>query len=416
MRVLQLNNFEAIGGGSDRVYQLTTRMLLDRKHEVATLSCGETSFDLRKTTFLLPRNEYFSLDPFRTLRNIRDFVYRPRAGAAIEDMVHSFKPDIAHLHIFYGQLSSSVIAALQRLQIPCVMTVHEYRLLCPISTLYTQRQGVCEKCATGGKRHAIALRCNRDSLFASMLSVGETWVRDRYFNYLDHIDHFFMVSEFCRDKHAHYLPSIRQKSSVLYNFIGDQDVAETPACVATDAPYLYAGRLSHEKGVALLCSAFRDRPNLRLRIAGDGPLFDSLKAEFTASTNIEFLGKLTTAALKQEMRKSKFCVVPSEWYENNPMSVLESFGVGTPVLGADIGGIPELVLPGSTGLLFTPSDKACLLRSLDEAHAVTTASRDSMGREALAMIRRRHSESFYYDQLIAGYAQVIREFKGSNRK
>ena len=119
MRVLQLNNFEAIGGGSDRVYQLTTRMLLDRGHDVATLSCGDQSFDSRKTTVLLPRNGYFSANPFQTLSTVRDFVYRSEARSAIEDLVTSFKPDIAHLHIFYGQLSSSVIAALHRLKVPC---------------------------------------------------------------------------------------------------------------------------------------------------------------------------------------------------------------------------------------------------------------------------------------------------------
>ncbi|PUE08625.1 hypothetical protein B9Z51_06650 [Limnohabitans sp. T6-5] len=411
MKVLQLNNFEAVGGGSDRVYQLTTRMLLDRGHDVATLSCGEQSFDSRKTTVLLPRNGYFSANPFRTLINVRDFVYRPEAAVAIEDLVNSFKPEIAHLHIFYGQLSSSVIAALRRLKVPCVMTVHEYRLLCPISTLYTQRQGICEKCASGEKRHAIALRCNRDGLFASTLSAGESWVRDRYFNYLDHIAHFFMVSEFCRDKHAEYLPQILQQSSVLYNFIGDGDVADEPERLAADAPFLFAGRLSHEKGVALLCAAFRDRPLLRLRIAGDGPLAVSLKYEFADCPNIEFLGKLTSVALKQEMRQAKFSVVPSEWYENNPMSVLESFGSGTPVIGADIGGIPELVLPGSTGLIFGPSDKSSLLQALDSAHAMPTQSRDAMGRQALAMIRSRHSESVYCDRLTAGYTDVIRQYK-----
>lgn len=414
MRILQLNNFEAIGGGSDRVFQLTTRMLLDRGHDVATLSCGDQSFDSRKTTILLPRNGYLSKNPIKTIFNIGSFVYRRDAAKALNGIVRSFKPDIAHLHIFYGQLSSSVIAELHRLQIPCVMTVHEYRLLCPISTLYTKGQGVCERCASGGKRHAISLRCNRSSFFASALSAGETWVRDHFFNYQDHIAHFFMVSEFCKRKHAEYLPKIEQQSSVLYNFIGDKDVSASPLAVDSDAPFLYAGRLSYEKGVALLCSAFRDRPNLRLRIAGDGPLAESLKSEFIECSNIKFLGKLDSEILKQEMRQAKFSVVPSEWYENNPMSVLESFGAGTPVIGADIGGIPELVLPGSTGIIFSPSDKSSLLTALDEAYNMSPALRTSMGSEALAMIRRRHSEAAYYDKLISGYSEVIEKISKIN--
>lgn len=414
MRVLQINNFESIGGGSDRVYQLTTRMLLDRGHFVATLSCGEESFDMRKTTVLLPRNDYFNTSPFQTLRNIRDFIYRPEAVNAIEDLVDSFRPDIAHLHIFYGQLSSSVIAVLRRLKIPCVMTVHEYRLLCPISTLYNERLGICERCAQGEKHNLVVHRCNRKSILASALSFGEAWTRDRYFNYLEHISHFFMVSKFCLEKHSEYLPDISQKASVLYNFVPEGDIAETPGIISHDAPFLYVGRLSYEKGVILLCSAVKERPNLRLRIAGDGPIADSIKAEFSIYPNIEFLGRLPPSVIKEELRKAKFSIVPSDWYENNPMSVLESFGVGTPVIGSEIGGIPELVLPGSTGILFNPSDKRSLLRALDNAYAMPLESRNSLGSAALAMIRLRHNESIYYNQLIDSYEKVIRKSNGSN--
>jgi glycosyltransferase involved in cell wall biosynthesis len=407
MKILQINNFEDINGGSDRVYQSTSKMLIDRGHEVATLSCGDKSFDSRKTSFLLPRNSYLSASPLRSLMNIRNFFYRPESSTAIYELVSSFRPDIAHLHIFYGQLSSAVIASLRRLKVPCVMTIHEYRMLCPISTLYNQSSGICEKCAAGDKHHAIDLRCNRSSILASSLSAGESWVRDRFYNYMDHIAHFFMVSEFCRDKHAEYLPGIEKKSSILYNFLYENYVVERPALVNYDAPFLYAGRLSHEKGVALLCSAFRDRPNLHLRIAGDGPLKKSLIAEFGRCPNINFLGKLFSDALKKEIQQSKFCIVPSEWYENNPMSVLESFGAGTPVIGANIGGIPELIFPGLTGLLFSPSDKYSLLKALDEANEMSVEIRNSMGREALALINRRHSESVYYEKLIAEYANLI---------
>ncbi len=411
MKILQINNFEAIGGGSDRVYQLTTSMLLNRGHEVATLSCGDQSFDSRKTTALLPRNGYVQTNALRTIKNIREFVYRPATAQAIELLSRNFKPDIAHLHIFYGQLSSSVLSALRRLRIPCVMTVHEYRMLCPISTLYAPRQGICERCAAGRKTNAVALRCNRDSLFASALSAGESWIRDRYFNYTEHIAHFFMVSKFCLNKHAEYLPTIREKSSVLYNFVGDQDRADIPASGQRDAPFLYAGRISHEKGVDLLCAAFSERPELSLRVAGDGPLLMELRSKYAKFGNIKFLGKLASAALKAEIRSAKFSVVPSEWYENNPMSILESFGAGTPVLGADIGGIPELVIPDKTGLVFTPSNKSSLLNALDQASAMADGAREAMASNALALIEERHSESAYYDRLLSGYANVIQRHR-----
>jgi len=212
-------------------------------------------------------------------------------------------------------------------------------------------------------------------------------------------------------KHSEYLPAILQKSSVLYNFIGDTDIASAPNDVAVGAPFLYAGRLSHEKGVALLCSALRDRPQQCLRIAGDGPLAEPLRTEFANCSNIKFLGKLTANQLKEEMRQAKFTIVPSEWYENNPMSVLESFGIGTPVIGADIGGIPELVRPGSTGIIFAPSNKASLLQALDCAHDMSRDERNTLGRMALDLIRHHHSEAGYCDRLITGYTDVIRKFK-----
>jgi len=407
MRVLKLNNFEDIRGGSDRVYQLTARMLLDNGHEVATVACGDTSFDERKESVLLTQNGYVSANPISTLRNIRQFIYRPAAAQQVRELVKRFRPDVAHLHIFYGQLSSSVLATLSELGIPCVMTVHEYRMLCPISTMYTQRLGVCERCARGNVGNVITHRCNRGGLLASGLSAMEAWVRDRRYSYLSNIDHFLMVSEFCRNKHIEYLPSIERQSSVLYNFVSDQDVAAAPEPVSADAPFLYAGRLSHEKGVRLMCEAFSRRPGLQLRIAGTGPSLDELVRDYGTIANIKFLGKLDSANLKKELRSAKFSIVPSEWYENNPMAILESFGVGTPVLGAEIGGIPELVRSGETGFQFQPSSLDSLLAAVDHASEVSPTELRALGEKSISLIRERHSEDTYYEKLMAGYQRAI---------
>ncbi len=407
MRILQINNHEQIGGGSERVFQLTTKLLLDKGHDVASISCGSHSFDDRKRTVLLAHNGYMSGSPLDTLRNVREFVYRPSAAEATRDLVEDFRPDLAHLHIFYGQLSSSVLSALAELRVPCVMTVHEYRMLCPVSTLYTERQGVCERCAGGSKVHALLGRCNRGSLPASSLSALEAWFRDRFFPYGKLIDHFFMVSRFCLEKHAQYSSDIANKSSVLYNFVRDADRSARPHQVQSNAPFLYCGRLSREKGVALMCDAFAQRPQLELRIAGDGPLALELKSRYAMHRNIKFLGKLDSARLKTELAAARFSIAPSEWYENNPMAILESFAAGTPVLGASIGGIPELVTPSRTGMLFNPSDLNSLLNAVDAADQITAEHRYAMGQMAIELIRARHSESEYYEQLLSGYQRVL---------
>lgn len=402
MRVLQINNFEDIGGGSDRVYQLTTKLLLDRGHEVATLACGSNSFDARKMTVVLPRNGYVEKNPLSTLKNIRNFVARPEAATEIENIARNFRPDIAHLHIFYGQLSNSVLAALRRLSVPIVMTVHEYRMLCPISTMFTQKLGICERCATGNYTHAIIHRCNRGSLLASSLSAAEAKVRDNVkdYNYQRNIDHFFMVSSFCRDKHIEFHPEIAKKSSVLYNFVTPSEGSPQPP---NERYYLYCGRLSHEKGLGLLCEAFAKRPHDHLKIAGDGPLSETLRNTYSRYANIQFLGKLDTVSLQAQIRGAWFTIAPSEWYENNPMSILESFSAGTPVIAAAIGGIPELVHEGRTGLLFKPSSAEELSACLEHASALSIDARMSFAEHAIGLVRRQHTAEYHYGRLLEGY-------------
>lgn len=405
MRVLQINNFEHIGGGSDRVYQLTTRMLLDQGHELATLACGDTSFDARKTTVLLPRNGYVQPNPLATLRNFREFIYRPEAAQQLDALITAFKPEVAHLHIFYGQLSNAILEVLKRRQVPTVMTVHEYRMLCPVSTMFTPELGVCERCATGSYRHAVLNRCNRNSVLASSLSALECRTRDRRFDYVSHIDHFFMVSQFCRDKHIEYRPAIAAKSSVLYNFVDSPGPASGQP---TPRSYLYCGRLSREKGLGMLCEAFARRSEDQLLIAGAGPMEAELRAAYAGLPNIRFLGKLDAPSLKAQIEQAWFTIAPSEWYENNPMAILESFAAGTPVIAARIGGIPELVIPGRTGLLFEPSDQPGLAAQLDQAGRMAPAERQALAEGARGLIRSQHLAEHHYALLMDGYQAACR--------
>lgn len=216
-----------------------------------------------------------------------------------------------------------------------------------------------------------------------------------------------MVSRFCLEKHAQYSSAIASKSSVLYNFVRDTDRSAQPQQVRPDAPFLYCGRMSREKGVALMCDAFAQRPQLELRIAGGGPLAAELRSRYAVNKNIKFLGKLDSPELKTELAAARFSIAPSEWYENNPMAILESFALGTPVLGAAIGGIPELVTPDNTGFLFSPSDLNSLLEALDKAAQTSCERRYAMGQMAIDLIRDKHSEPGYYEQLMRGYQRVL---------
>lgn len=401
MRVLCINNHEQVGGGSERVYQGTVRLLLEAGHDVATISCGAEAFDSRTESVLLPLNGYIDRrSVLQTTLNLGRYVYWPRAASALTELVERFKPDVAHLHIFYGQLSSSILPALKKLGVPTVMTVHEYRMLCPVSTLYTPSLGICERCAHGNYGHAVMQRCNRGQVGASAMSALEATVRDLRFNYLDYIDRFLMVSRFCLDKHVQYRPDMKSRSAVLQNFVAASESAgqADPA----DRVVLYAGRLSAEKGLDLLCDAFASLPSGlgRLEIAGAGPVEDALKSRFAQNPAIRFLGRLGAADLAAKMRRAWITVAPSVWYENNPMSVLESMAQGTPVLGASIGGIPELISHGKSGWLFQASSVPALRAGLEDALRVEPQRREAMGQAAWQHVKIHNAPEVHLPRLL----------------
>lgn len=130
--------------------------------------------------------------------------------------------------------------------------------------------------------------------------------------------------------------------------------------------YCYSGRLSAEKGVESLLEA-ASRLSYRLKIAGDGPLLEELRSKYARFPQIEFLGRLDAQGVSRLLSKARAMVIPSVWFENNPLSVIESLCAGTPVLGADIGGIPELIEPGSNGLIFKPGDTAAIADAVERA-------------------------------------------------
>jgi glycosyltransferase involved in cell wall biosynthesis len=406
MKVLQINNSEAVVGGSERVYHLTSELLAKRGHEVCSLSCGDAAVGDYKRAYLLPRNAYFGDTPLDALRNAAAFVHRREAATVLDELIQREHPDVAHLHIFYGQLSSAVLPVLKRNHVPTVMSVHEYRMLCPVATMYRDGHGVCEECAGGHYWHAVQHRCNRASRTASALSASESYWRDAVYPYAKYVDHFIMVSEFCRRKHLQHIPELESKSSTLHNFVDAKAAAKFEA---PESPgyFLYAGRLSIEKGLDLLLSVVAARPDLKLLVAGTGPLRDTLVRQYSRFANIVFLGHLSRDGLLRVMREARACVVPSVWYENNPMSILESFAAGTPVIGADIGGIPELISDGETGFLFRAGDADSLANSLSRAAAAGTQELGAMKRRCHELAVERHGPNAYLDALLATYAKVL---------
>ena len=338
-------------------------------------------------------------------------VWNREAARNLDRLLREVRPDVAHLHNIYHHLSPSLLPVLRRHGIPVVMTLHDLRLLCPAIHML-RKDGVCERCRGGRLWEAVRGRCVKDSLAASALAALETAHQRARRLYETTVSRFLCPSAFYVRKYAEWgYPAERLVH--LPNFVD----LETwrPADTGPDDAYLYFGRISREKGLVTLLRAHalwearaRDSfepPPPELRLAGSGPLDDRLRALAAdlAPARIRFLGPLTPDALRAEIGRARFTVLPSEWYENGPLSLLESLAAGVPVAGADIGGIPECLDDGRDGVLFAPADTEALAEALARAAALPDTARVA----ARARAERDHDRRRHMD-ILAGILDEVR--------
>lgn len=282
-----------------------------------------------------------------------------------EAVLDDFKPDVVHLHNVHSYLSPVVGELAHKRGMRVVWTLHDYKLLCP---RYDCLLGgnPCEKCFAGAKFNVLLHRCMKHSLPASVVAWLEAvkWSRRALER---HTDAFICPSQFMADKMlaSGFDPD---KVKVLNNFLDPVKLKQyqsIDAAAPRDDYYCFVGRLSTEKGVEDLLDVASRLPH-RIKVAGSGPLEPALRIRYADCPNIEFMGMLDAVSVARLLAGAHFSVVPSQWYENNPLSVVESLCAGTPVAGSSMGGIPELI-DSSNGVIFQPFDKETLRTAIDMA-------------------------------------------------
>lgn len=287
--------------------------------------------------------------------------------ASFEAVLDEFKPDVVHLHNIHSYLSPVVGEIAHRRGIRVVWTLHDYKLLCPRYDCLLDGKP-CELCFTGGKHHVLSHKCMKGSLPASMVAWLEAakWTRASLER---NTDVFVCPSLFMAQKmqDGGFDPA---KLKVLNNFLDPEKLRLYEGLDNSGGKqdyYCYVGRLSKEKGVEDLL-AVASRLPYRLKVAGGGPLEDELRARYATCDNIEFLGMLEAKKVARLLSASRLSVVPSQWYENNPLSVVEALCAGTPVAGSRIGGIPELI-DDENGVVFTPFDQEAMTAAINTSMA-----------------------------------------------
>jgi glycosyltransferase involved in cell wall biosynthesis len=340
------------------------------------------------------------------MRSIGRIFYSVQADRKLNRLIRKTRPDLAHLHMIDHQISPSILRTLKKAGIPVVQTVHTYKLVCPSYRLYhMNRQKVCEKCLRGNYRRALAERCHKNSFFATLLVVLETAFHKSLRFYERGVDLFLVPSRFMGRKLAEGGIRTEKIRHLFYTI----DVSQYEPSFSSDAYFLYYGRLSEEKGLLTLLRSVEGGVGLPLHIIGDGPQRPLLEKTVRdrGIAGVRFLGAAGGRGLKRAVSRARFIVVPSEWYENSPLVIYESLAMGKPVIGAAIGGIPELIETGKDGLLFPPGDAEALRdRILRLAGHPEILPR--MGMAARAKAERLFSPSVHYERLMELYFEAGR--------
>lgn len=331
-------------------------------------------------------------------------------------LLDGFKPDVVHLNNIHTQLSPVIAEIAHGKGIRVVWTLHDYKLLCPRydcmrngdncelcflhadladnAEISSSRNGELENkstlsvksaCDKKQKWNCVKYSCMKGGKIGSLIGYREAlkWNRERLESYTDV---FICPSRFMAEKMAQGGFDGR-KLIPLCNFI-DVDKCKRDDGYKKGDYYCFVGRLSHEKGVRTLIEAANQLP-YRLIVIGGGPLMDDLKS--IAHDNIEFVGFKQWNEIKQLVSGARFSVIPSEWYENNPLSVIEAECLGTPVLGARIGGIPELIEEGKTGMTFISKDADDMKVKIQQMWS----SHFDYQRIAQGSMQRYNSEEYY---------------------
>lgn len=413
MKILLANKFYYRRGG-DCIYMLNLEKLLKAHgHEVAVFAMDYPE------NLDTPWKKYFPKNMSKLMAFTRPFGSH-EVKSTFKKLLDDFKPDVMHLNNVHTQLSPVMAELAHQRGIKVVWTLHDYKLLCPRYDCLKNGNTICETCFNGDKKACLDNKCMKGSKLASFIGYNEavTWNRERLEACTDV---FICPSQFMADKMEQGGFS-KSKMRTLCNFIDVEKCkyAPTDGMDNTDPVvlpkkedyYCFIGRLSHEKGAKTLIEAANHLP-YKLVIIGGGPLMNELKA--VANTNIKFVGFKQWDDIKQLVGKARFSVIPSEWYENNPLSVIEAQCLGTPVLGANIGGIPELIeslsptLPQREGVVpngmtFTSGDVEDLKDKIKKMFN-HEFDYDAIAKNAI----ERYSSEAYYEKLMKYYKGEIND-------
>jgi glycosyltransferase involved in cell wall biosynthesis len=366
MRIIQVNKFLHPKGGADKYFLTLISELPSLGHEVIPFGMKDDR------NIESPWSKYFSQyinynQKGDLIKKSSRLIWNKEAATQFAKLLDEARPDLIHCHNIYHQLSPSILVEAKKRNIPVVMTLHDYKLICPNYLLFSHNQ-ICERCLGKSPWHCLSHNCY-NSYSRSALASLESWLHNRVWHvYRDNVDLFIAPSQFLKNKMISGGFS-NDKIIVLENPAPQLDISQE-----TGQNLLYFGRLFKEKGINILITALKDT-NEKLDIVGTGPEETSLKelaAKLQLTDRITFHGGKQGAELYSFIKQAKAVIVPSLWYENMSLVILESLAQGKLIIASNLGGNPELIEEGKTGWLFPAGDVAVLASKIKALNTLTS--------------------------------------------
>ena len=408
VRVLLINKFFHPRAGSETSFLQTRQLLLDRGHEVIDFAMQhEANLPSPYEAFFAPRRSYDNDGPItRRAVDAASSVYSPSARRALSKLLDVHRPDVAHLHNVYHQLTLSIIDELATRQIPTVLTLHDWKIACPAYTLFTEGEP-CRRCPSGSVASAVRHRCVKSSASASAIAATEAWIARRRGSY-GKVQRFIAPSRFAVDVAS--LGGIdKRRVAHIPNFLPDDEMnIDTP--IGDAGPqFVYAGRLEETKGIRNLLQAFAAvHSPASLRIAGRGPLETEVRAAAAHDSRIRYLGMLSRIELYEELEAARGALLPSLYEDNGPLIILEAQARGKAMIVTDRGGPPEFVRHQETGLVIDPERIEDLTDAMERL-ACDGELAARLGAQARDRVRHEHSATHHYELLTEAYEQAKSE-------
>lgn len=407
MKILLVNKFFQARGGPESFLVKLTKILQKHEHKVIHFAMQHPNNWPSKFCHYFVSNIDYNRNYYSAFQKIKiaaKVIYSLEARRRLEALLRKEDPDLAHLHNIYHQLSPSILHSLKKFGIPTVMTLHDFKLICPNCILFRNGQ-VCDKCQGHRFYHALLNKCVKDSFSASFVCMVEMYFHRLLKIYQNNVDRFIALSKFMYNKMLEYNLCAKDQITWLPNTI---DVNRFTPNYSMGKYVLFVGGISQQKGLMTLVQSMEYLPNVRLRIAGDGDFRRQIQHYIGKKNlgNINFLGFVQPTEIPDLLSNASLLVVPSVWCENNPTVVLEAYAAGKPVIASNIGTLPETVEHEETGLLFEPGNSVDLASKIEMLYKNPELVK-RMGKKGRHMVENEYSLEVHYEKLSSLYENVL---------